>query len=216
MMKVGCYILLILNAFIFSCQSKKVNPNNAFSANNGLFNLAYQFAQKVSDESVNIHSYDLFTSNYMDVQMLFETKALQNFSCFSNKISQTDVKPMNYEDCILFVATYDKVKNAKNVFQVLKSTSQIAISEVEGMAGIFVEQVQVFERIRRSGGMITQKGKCIFFLVKRCVEPPITESWRDYENLFVESITEKNEEVEVLFGDCEMEALTVQNRANEK
>ncbi len=204
------YFFSTLILFFIACQSCKLDQYTEKISKNDTPNSAIKFANKVTDENVSVHAYDLFTSNYPDVQMLFETEELASFSSYSYKLSPTCPKPMNYEDCLLFEATYKNLKSAENVFQEIKANSHIRKSEVAGMAGIFYEQVQVFERIRKTGGMIAQKGKSIFFLVKSCKEPPIGENWKDYENLFLEFITEKNEEIEVLNADCRMGDLKVQ------
>ena len=214
-MEIRNYILLILIITLFSCKGRKVDQN--IGQNKELIttqdssNSALKFAEKVFGDCLRVHSYERSVSGYQDVQMLFETDELLEYTAFSNELYQKETPSNNYEGCILFVATYKNLKSAEYAFKHLKSNSEIRLSEIEGMAGLVVEQVYVLERIRKSGGMFTQKGKYVFYLVETCGEPPVEANWNDYENLFIESITEKNEEIQVINADCEMDRLIVQN-----
>ena len=103
------------------------------------------------------------------------------------------------------------VSSAEHAFQVLKSNIKIQIAELQGMSGLLIEQVQVFERIRESGGMITQKGKYLFCLLKTCGTPLLGTSWDDYQKLFLTFITEKNEVIEIVNTACEKDVFLIQS-----
>ena len=209
------YALLILSITLFSCGAKKVHQNivqnKELIAIQDAPDSAFKFSEKVFGENLRVHSYERSISGYLDVQMLFETEELLGYTAFSNELYQKGTDLNNYEGCILFVATYKNLKSAEYAFKHVKSNSEIRFSEIEGMSGLVVEQVQVLERIRKSGGMFTQKGKYVFYLVETCGKPPVEANWNDYENLFLGSITEKNEEIQVINADCGMDRLKVQN-----
>ena len=133
------------------------------------------------------------------------------YTAYSNGLYQKGTDSNNHEGCILFVATYKNVERAEYAFNHVKSNSEIRLWEIEGMAGLVVEQVHVLEKIRKSGEIFTQKDKYVFYLVENCGEPPVEANWKDYENLFLGSITENNEEIQVINADCGMDRLLVQN-----
>ena len=219
-MRIRIYILLILSITLFSCGVKKAGQNigedKALASNPDAAMSALIFAEKVLQENLRIQQHERKQMGYLEVQMIFETDnfVTDNFvgyTSYSNQLYQDSSKQGNYDGFILFVGTYKNSKRAEYAFQELKTNTQTRISELEGMAGLFVEQVQIFERIRKSGGMITQKGKYVFYLVETCTEPPIGANWSDYENLFLKLMTEKNEEIEVINADCENDTFLIQN-----
>ena len=208
------YILIILSIALLSCVVKKTEQkiivNKDLISNTDLERSALHFSEKVLKENLRVRFHERLIMNYFEVQMLFETDDLIGYTSYFDKRYQDNLEWGNYEGFILFVATYKNSKSAEYAFNHLKSNSEIRLSELEGMAGLVVEQVQVLERIRMSGGMFTQKGKYIFYLAETCGEPSIGGNWSDYENLFLEFITEDYEEIEVINADCGMDKLIVQ------
>lgn len=153
--------------------------------------------------------------NYWDIQMIFEADDFRSdhfntYTSYSNMQGFDKSVDGNYDGVILFMATYKDKKSAQHAFEKLKSNTKIRIAELEGFAGLLVEQVQVFERIRKSGGLFTQKDKYVFYLLESCETPPLESNWNDYENLFLSSITEKNEEIEIINADCGQDVFLVQ------
>jgi len=212
-------MLLILSITLFSCAAKKakhnIGENYDLTSNPDVAKSALSFARNVLKDNLRIRFHERARSNYLDVQMIFETDNFEtdhfiSYSSYSNQLYKDNSTQGNYDGFLLFVATYDNTKSAEYAFQEIKSNSQIRIIELEGFAGLFVEQVQVFEKIRKSGGMIIQKDNYVFYLVETCGEPPIEDNWSDFENLFLQSITENNEEIEVLNADCEKEVFLIQ------
>lgn len=211
---------MILSITLFSCVTKKaeknIRDNKELTSNPDLAMSALNFSKHVLKENLRVHFHERARSSYLDVQMIFETDNFEtdnfiSYTSYANQLYQDNSEQSNYDGFILFVATYSNSKSAEYAFQELKSNTQIRISELEGFAGLLVEQVQVFERIRKSGGMITQKGEYVFYLVETCGKPPIGTNYNDYENLFLEFITENNEEIEVINADCEKDVFLVQN-----
>ena len=209
-MEIRNYFLLILILSLVACGSNKTEQNHESVMASGIPDAGLKFAKKVSEGNLKIHTYDLFTSRYPDILTLFETEKLLRFSSLSHKQSVGEENPMNYEDCILFVASYQNPVVADSIFREIKYRSEIRAAELEGMAGLWVEQAFFFERIRKTGAMITRKGKDVFFLVESCEAPPVEENWKDYENLFVEFITDKEEEIEVFNADCNTEEFIIE------
>ena len=194
--------------------AKKTDQNNrdhkAVNSNTDVAQAALAFSKNVLGENFkeNFHGYS--ESNYLDMQMIFETDELVSYSSYSNKLYEDKSAQGNYDGFLLFVATYKDQKAAEFAFQELKANTPIRIAELEGFAGLLVEQVQVFERIRKSGGLLTQKDKYVFHLLENCGEPPVGKDWRAYEKLFLEAITEKNETIEVINADCGKDRFLIQ------
>ena len=208
------FILFFVIITLFSCKAtnidQSIKQNKEFGPDQNVPNSAMEFAEIVLGEKLRVHSYERSISGYLDVQMLFETEELLGYTGFSNEIYQKYPDSGNYDGCILFVANYKNVESAKYAFTHLKFNSGIRISELEGFAGLVVEQVQVLERIRMSGGMFAQKDNYVFYLLETCGDPLVESNWTDYENLFLGSITEKNEKIQVINADCGEERLVVE------
>ena len=201
-MKINYHILLILSITLLSCGVKKAEQKTGkykeSMSKTDLAESALNFSESVLKEDLRVIVHERVLSSYLDIQMLFEadnwkSDHFNSYTSYSNMLQPDNSELSNYDGFILFVATYKDVKSAEHAFQELKSNSKIRIAELEGMAGLLVEQVQIFERIRKSGGMFTQKDKYVFYLLKTCGTPPVGSSWSDYQNLFFTFITEKNE-----------------------
>lgn len=206
-MSIRNFILILITIILFSYSAK----NKSLTSNSDIADSALIFAKKVLKENLRIRYHERAIKNYFDVQMIFETDDLISYTSYFDKRYQDKLEEGNYNGFILFVANYKNTKSAKYAFQELKNNTPIRLSELEGMAGLLVEQVQIFERIRKSGGIFTQKDKYVFYLVETCEKPPVGTNWREYENLFLDYITEKNERIEVINADCGKDEFTIQN-----
>ena len=212
-------LILIVSLCLFSCGVQKaeqeIRNNKELTFNTDLAKSALNFSKHVLKENLRVIDHQRVPSSYLDIQMIFEaddykSDHFESYTSYSNLMNPDNSAKSDYDGFILFVANYKDVKSAEHAFQQLKSNTKIRITELEGFAGLLVEQVQVFERIRKSGGLFTQKDKYVFYLLKTCEAPPIGSSWSDYENLFLEYIMEKNEEIEVLKADCAKDIFSVQ------
>ena len=183
--------------------------------NNDLAESVLNFSKSVLKEDLSVDVHKRVPTWYWDIQMIFEADDFKSdhfntFTSYSNKEHFDKPIDRNYEGIILFAATYKDIPSAKHAFEVLKTRTQIRMEEINGQAGLRVEQVRIFEKIRDSGGLLTQKGKYVFYLVESCEKPPVGKNWNDYENLFLSFITAKNEEIEVINADCEKDEFIVQ------
>lgn len=173
------------------------------------------FSKSVLNDSLRVIVHDRVAMGYWDIQMIFEADDFQSdhfntYTSYSNMQGFDKSVDGDYNGVILFAATYKDVPSAQHAFQVLKTRTQIRMEELEGQAGLLVEQVGIFERIRTSGGLFAQKDKYVFYLLETCETPPVGESWNEYENLFLSFITERNEEIEIINADCETDEFVVQ------
>ena len=160
---------------------------------------ASRFAKKILGESLRVHKTE-YIRGELGINALFESEKLIDYTTFSNERYQKDSGPFVLKDCILFAANYKDSKSAESAFELLKESSKIRASEVEGMAGITPVQVRFLEKIRNdeAGGMFTQQGSYLFFLVEYGQVPSIATSWENYENLFLESIAGDDTSIETL------------------
>jgi len=220
-MKLYYHLILILSISLFSCGVKTIEQKvetvtvSISQSTIDLEKSVLNFSESVLNEKLRVIVHDRVPSNYWDIQMLFEaddfnSDHFNSYTSYSNVQSFDKPVDWNYDGVLLFATTYKDVQSAKHAFQVLKSMTKVRISELEGFAGLLVEQVQIFERIRKSGGLLTQKGKYVFYLLESCGAPPVGESWNDYENLFLSFITKTNEEIEIINADCEKDVFLVQ------
>lgn len=220
-MKIIPHLLFVLCVTLSSCgiksagqQVEKDKEPNYVPATN-LEKSVLKFSKSVLKEKLNVIVHERVSMWYWDIQMIFESDDFRS-DFFSSYITFSDGQRFdksvdgNYDGVILFMTPYKDVKSAKHAYQELKSYTKIRIAELEGYAGLLVEQVRVLERIRKSGGLFTQKGKYVFYLVESCEKPPVGASWEDYENLFLRFITKKNEEIEITNANCEEDVFLVQ------
>lgn len=176
---------------------------------------AHDFAKFVLGDSLSVMVHDRVAMGYWDIQMIFEADDFRSdhfntYTTYSNMKGFDKSVDGDYGGVILFAATYKDIPSAQHAFQVLKTRVQIRMEELEGQAGLRVEQVRIFERIRTSGGLFAQKDKYVYYLLESCEMPPVGASWNEYENLFLSFIAEKNEEIEVINADCEQDEFIVQ------
>ena len=221
-MKIALHIPLILILFLSSCGMNKtgqMNRDNSKS-NIDLEKVVLNFSRDILKDNLRVDVHERVRTYYWDIQMIFEADDFKSdhfntFTTYSNK--QRFYKPIdeNYNGIILFAATYKDVPSAEHAFQVLKTRTQIRMSDIEGQSGLRVEQVRIFERIRDSGGLLTQKDKHVFYLVESCEKPPVCKNWNDYENLFLSFITEKKEEIEVINADCKKDIFLIQKNKSQ-
>lgn len=185
------------------------------SSNNDLAKSILKFSTSVLKENLIVSVHDRVPTYYWDIQMIFEADDFKSdhfnsYTSYSDKQVFDEPIDENYKGVMLFVATYKDLASALHAFQELKTRTQIRIEELEGQSGLLVEQVRIFERIRSSGGFLTQKDQYVFYLLESCEAPPIGASWDEYEKLFLSYITEKNEEIEIINADCKKDAFLVQ------
>lgn len=181
-------------------------------SNTDLEKSVLNFSKSILKGNLRVIVHDRVPMYYWDIQMIFEADDFKSdhfntYTTYSNMQRFDKSVDGNYDGVILFVATYKDVQSAQHAFQEIKTRAQIRIEELEGQAGLLVEQVRIFERIRTSGGIFTQKDKYVFYLLESCGMPTVGTSWNDYENLFLSFITEENE---IINADCEKDEFIVQ------
>ena len=215
-------VTLISSLHSFSDKAKrmeqKVGLNDEFSVNTDLMDSIANFSQSVIKDSLSIVVHDRVPMYYWDIQMIFEADDFKSdhfshYTTYSHKQQYDKSIDGDYEGVILFVATYKDVLSAQHAFHIIKDRTQVRIEELKGQAGLLVEQVRIFERIRASGGLFTQKGRYVFYLVENCQPPPVTTNWKEYEYHFLRYVTKKNEEIEIINADCAMDAFVVEKIA---
>lgn len=218
-MKINYLIILILNITLISCRvnntGQKIENVKESMPDIDLEKSVLNFSSKVLGENLRVIVHDRTPSRYWDIQMIFEaddfnSDHFNSYTTYSNGEYFDKSVDGNYDGVILFMATYKDVPSAQHAFQEIKTRSQIRKEEIEGQAGLRVEQVRIFERIRKSGGLFTQKDNYVYYLLESCEIPPAEKNWNDYENLFLSFITEKNEVIEIINSDCEKDVFLVQ------
>ena len=167
------------------------------------------FAQKILGNHLRVQNHERHPSRYLDVQMIFETDDLLSYTSYSDNRLKDNSKIKDYNGYLLFVANYEDAMSAAHAFQELKTNTQVRISSLQGYSGLLVEQVQVFERIREKGGLITHKDNYVFYLLESCDKPPLGDNWTEYENIFLRYIF-TNGRVEVINSDCGQDSFLVQ------
>ena len=222
-------ILIIVTLFILSCQGKqesKLNTETSSGAkteikaklktDKDLSESAQLFALAILKENIRIHTFDVSNSDQPAFLKIFQVNGLEKITAYSNKEYPKKTEPNYYEHFTLFVATYESSLSAKNSFNQLKSDSKFGFTDLKELSGEIAERVKVLAIGAKPGGMITQNGKQVFSLVKTCRETPIGGNWIDYENKFIEFITESGEEIEVLNANCGMDRYIIEKRKASK
>ncbi|EZH75894.1 hypothetical protein ATO12_03630 [Aquimarina atlantica] len=168
------------------------------------------FAKEVLKENIRTQEFDVTKLEKPNHLLIFKSDGLEKIVAYSSKNYPQKSEPNYYEHFILFVATFDNQKNAKNTFDRIKSDSKYGLMEWNGLEKELSERVRSLNVGAKSGGMITQIGKQVFSLVETCRETPIGGTWKDYENKFIGFITKNEEEIEVLNSHCGMDRYKIE------
>ena len=212
------HILILVFATLSSCgtQKGKQHEPEALETTTALSieESVLQFAQYVLGDDLHMAVHQRVPMNYWDVQMIFEANDwksdhFKNYTTFANTPHLDKRGDRNYTEVILFMVPFKDIPSAQHAFDAIKGSSQIRIKDLEGLAGLLVEQVQIYERIRMSGGLLTLKDNYVFYLVESCENPPIGDSWENYEHLFLSSIGAPRETMEVVNADCGVDEMAI-------
>lgn len=211
----GCrvFFLVVISCGLLACGMRSVHhvtheEESKLSAQDPA-QLARQFAKNLLQENLRERFHIRAETWYLEVQMIFETDGFLDYTSYSNTLYADKSRQNDYTGFLLFAARYESSESAQKSFQALKSSTQIRISELQGMSGILVEQVQIFEKMRKSGGLLAQKGKYVFYLLEHCEDPPTGDEWDDFEKLFLQAITNSDEKIEVINADCGVEKMEI-------
>jgi len=213
-------ISIILTLLLFACNVKTGdketeknierlhNPINeiksGFSSDKDFGDSANLFVQEILKENIRVHAFDLKNPESPKFLRIFRTDGLENIRCYSNKNYPKKIEPNYYEHFILFVANYNSSENARKSFEQIKSDAKYKLENLGELKEDLAERVEIMTIGAKPGGMITQNGRQVFSLVETCRFTPIGGKWIDYENKFIEFITEDGQEIEVLNADCGM------------
>ncbi len=185
-------LLLLVFIFVSACTSSKSEMKE---------NDKEQDLQSEILPSLEIEKDSIFEENKTIDTVIVNTKTLdEKLLAFSDSMLRKPTKiwenEYNHEvvsqKALLSSKIYEKTlrryeysdeKSARDAFKLLKNPS----SEL-GWA--------------KSGVMIFQKENLIVFLLKSCQNPPVPLKWKQYEQLFLKFVLEKNEEIEVLNSSC--------------
>ena len=197
------FSILILSLILVSCKSNVSEHDSKTDeapprAQDSLDDVS-RFAKEVLGERLRVH-YTEYKRGELGVNAVFESDELIGYTTFSNDLYQKVASPVDLKDCILFAGKYKSEEGAERAFNFLKENSVTPASEVEGMVGPTPVQIRFLEKIRTEGdgGMFTQHGSYVFFLTENGKVPPIAATWKEYENLFLASITGEDEPIETI------------------
>lgn len=160
------------------------------------------FANHVLKENIRTHNFDFLDSNNPRFLNTFQHEGLIEIVAYSNKNYPKKNEPNYYEHFILFVAHYESSMIAKKCFEQIKLDSNHESIDLENQSKEQANRMSYLSIAFKPAGFIVQKGKQIFCLVETCRNTPLQGSWVEYENKFLEFLTENTEEIEVLNADC--------------
>ena len=211
--------LLLLTLSLFSCKEKEQDQDFDMNSTqsslertnqiiteseivNDYTNSAALFAKEILKENFKEHIFKMngFTSpKHME---MFINDGLENIRTYSNKRYSKKSPSKYYEQYILFVATYRNQEKAQFVYNRMKTDSKYGLGEERELSKHIARRVSSLNIGAKPGGLIAQKGIQIFSLVETCRETPIGGSWIEYEQKFINYLTEAGEEIEVLNANC--------------
>ncbi len=184
-------IIVILCFLLFSCSNEKQNTKEKTETQN--FQNDTLSEQIVSQDSV-FEEIEIIDSSKID-KRTFDEKLL----AFSDSMLR---KPTN-----IWTDTYRKEnefgKDTASSYQVYGGvlSKHIYIDEESANKAFqLLKNPNVWAD--KSGEMVLQKENLIVALHKSCQNPPVPLKWKQYEQLFLKFVLEKNEEIEVLNTSC--------------
>lgn len=160
------------------------------------------FLDVVLKGSQRLHKKEYFENRDVYHMNIFDKKGLSNYFAYSDKRRSNNTRPTYYENFVLFVLEYDSDIAASNSFQTVFSNSKLSEKEIDSLRTNNYKLLASIDTSLKPGGLICLRNNFIFSLVKTCRKPPIDMSWGAYEELFIKSIINKNEEVNSLSADC--------------
>ena len=160
------------------------------------------FAKEILQEDFRIHKFTIRTEKPKYLR-IFNSKNLDLITAYSNKNYPEKREPNHYEHFTLFVLKYKNNESAKNSFDNIKSDSKYGWIDLKNLNGEIKTRVRTLSIYAKYGGLILHKDNQIYNLVETCQGVPKgVNNWIEYENKFINSITENNEKIEILNADC--------------
>ncbi|MEM6263895.1 MAG: hypothetical protein AAGI38_15380 [Bacteroidota bacterium] len=164
---------------------------------------------RVKKFATHVHGDEFRTHKFPDPDKapkhltIFSKEGLKRIAAFSNENYPKSIEPYQYEHFLLFSLEYTDEHKAQIAFEQLKELANTNRFELDALSESEQKRVNFFFDQSKSGGMILQKGRWIFSLVKTCRNTPIGGTWTAYEEVFVSFLKEGHQEqIETLNADC--------------
>ena len=146
---------------------------------------------------------DLENSDIGHLQ-IFNKDGLNNYYAFSDNRYPQQSQPTYYENFTLFTLEYNDVKSATNSFRTVYKNSNLKSEQIDSLRNHNHELLRNINTSLKPGGLICQRNNYLFSLVKTCRKPPILNSWKEYEELFIKSIATDEQTINTLNATCGM------------
>ena len=132
----------------------------------------------------------------------FPKEGLEKVIAYSDKRYPKRIEPNYYEHFTLFALEYEDEAKALRAFATFRRLVDNMGEKMKKMEGVERKKLIHLETISKSGAMICQQGKYLFFLVETCRDTPIGGTWEECEAIFLSYITKPGETITVLNANC--------------
>ena len=212
-MKLIILIILIIFSYL-SCENQGIKSTsveerieeevNKLEYNKELLNPGEYFATSILGNNLGEIAINSSKNKHLNYKQIFCKEGLSDIVAYYDKRINPSSTPTEFEDFLLFVASYDNVSNAKSSFERIKSDAEICNStENQKLDQILAKRIGLLRLGNDFGGLITNNEKQVFSLIEKCNYLPIGQSWLELEYRFTDLLKNENGFVDVLKSGCE-------------
>lgn len=162
------------------------------------------FIELVLKGNQRIHFKEYFNSNNVGHLQIFNIKGLNNYYAYSDNRYPKNSQPTYYENFTLFILEYDNEESASSSLKNIYNNTNLSPDQMDSLRNENPILLRSIDGSLKPGGLICHRNNYIFSLVKTCRSPPIKNSWKEFEELFIKSISFDVQELNTLNAKCGM------------
>jgi len=162
------------------------------------------FASSILKENKRILLKDDLKESGVGHLSIFSKMGLKNHYAYSDKRYPKNSQPTYYENFTLFVLEYDSEKSASNSFSKVYVNSKLNNDQMDSLRNSNPNLLRSINTSLKPGGLICQRNNYVLSLIKTCSRPPIKNNWREYEDVFIRSISTDGKTINTLNAKCGM------------
>ena len=185
-------------------QIKKLALENHGGLTINLDNQIDDFATKILDFNKVKHSAEYLSRSEVGHVTIFNFDGLKNYYAYSDKRYPKNSQPTYYENFTLFVFEYESEVSASNCINLIYANTNLTSEQLDSIRKNNPKLLNNIETSLKPGGLIIQKNNYVFSLVKTCRKPPVKNNWKEYEDIFIRSISTDGQTIKTLNAKCGM------------
>lgn len=160
------------------------------------------FIDQILGTDKRIHKYEAGDETTPAHIEIFSEEDMISVTAYSHSGYPKTIEPYSYEHFNLFVIEYKDVEAARKSFETLLHELTMTTEELEKLNEEDKMRIRSINMRSKPGGLITFNGRFVFSLVETCRDTPLGGTWEQYEDVFLSSIFQKGQTVDMLNANC--------------